>query len=215
MASFDIRSYREWFLDADYTPAYEAHRRTLQHLQWHNPGRWVLKYPKHLLSLDALLAAYPDAVLIWTHRDPAAVLPSAVSLTGFMRQSEHARLRPGALRARVGGHRGAGAAPRASRRVTATANESAPSSTSTTGSLMRDPVGTVGHAVRAARRRLRRRVAAGRAAVARRQPAGQARRAPLHAPPTSVSTPTACAPASTSTRGGSCDLRRDASSSPA
>ncbi|HXY93361.1 MAG TPA: sulfotransferase [Acidimicrobiia bacterium] len=87
MASFDIRSYREWFLDADYAPAYEAHRRTLQHLQWHNPGRWVLKYPKHLLSLDALLATYPDAVLIWTHRDPTAVLPSAVSLTGFMRAS--------------------------------------------------------------------------------------------------------------------------------
>jgi hypothetical protein len=87
MASFDIRSYREWFLDADYTPAYEAHHRTLQQLQWRNPGRWVLKYPKHLLSLDALLARYPDAILIWTHRDPAAVLPSAVSLTGFMRQS--------------------------------------------------------------------------------------------------------------------------------
>jgi hypothetical protein len=87
MASFDIPSYRDWFLDADYAPAYEAHRRTLQQLQWHNPGRWVLKYPKHLLSLDALLATYPDAVLIWTHRDPAAVLPSAVSLTGFMRES--------------------------------------------------------------------------------------------------------------------------------
>jgi hypothetical protein len=87
MASFDIRSYREWFLDADYAPAYEAHRRTLQQLQWRNPGRWVLKYPKHLLSLDALLETYPDAVLIWTHRDPAAVLPSAVSLTGFMRES--------------------------------------------------------------------------------------------------------------------------------
>jgi hypothetical protein len=86
MASYDIRSYREWFLDADYTPAYEGHHRTLQQLQWHNPGRWVLKYPKHLLSLDALLVQYPDAVMIWTHRDPAAVLPSAVSLTGFMRE---------------------------------------------------------------------------------------------------------------------------------
>ena len=86
MASFDIHSYREWFLDADYAPAYEAHFRTLQQLQWRKPGRWVLKYPKHLLSLDALLARYPDAVLLWTHRDPAAVLPSAVSLTGFMRQ---------------------------------------------------------------------------------------------------------------------------------
>ena len=87
LASFDIPTYRDWFLDADYGPAYEAHRRTLQHLQWHNPGRWVLKYPKHLLSLDALLDTYPDATFIWTHRDPVAVIPSAVSLTGFMRQS--------------------------------------------------------------------------------------------------------------------------------
>jgi hypothetical protein len=87
MASYDIRSYRDWFFDADYTPMYAAHRRTLQQLQWKNPGRWVLKYPKHLLSLDALLAEYPDAVLIWTHRDPARVIPSVISLTSFMRQS--------------------------------------------------------------------------------------------------------------------------------
>ncbi len=87
MASFDIPTYREWFLDADYAPAYEAHRRTLQHLQWRNPGRWVLKYPKHLLSIDALLDAYADAVFVWTHRDPAVVVPSVVSLTGYMRES--------------------------------------------------------------------------------------------------------------------------------
>jgi hypothetical protein len=84
-ASYDIRSYRDWFLDADYAPAYQAHRRTLQQLQWRNPGRWVLKYPKHLLSLDALLVEYPDATLLWTHRDPAAVIPSVVSLTSYMR----------------------------------------------------------------------------------------------------------------------------------
>ncbi len=87
MASFDIPGYRDWYLGADYTPMYEAHRRTLQQLQWHNPGRWVLKYPKHLLSLDALLETYPDALLVWTHRDPAVVLPSALSLTGLMRES--------------------------------------------------------------------------------------------------------------------------------
>jgi hypothetical protein len=94
MASYDIRSYRDWFLDADYAPAYEAHRRTLQHLQWRCPGRWVLKYPKHLLSLDALLSTYPDAMLIWTHRDPAAVLPSAVSLTGYLRAANTADFDP-------------------------------------------------------------------------------------------------------------------------
>jgi hypothetical protein len=87
MASYDIRAYKDWFLDADYSPMYTAHHRTLQQLQWKHPGRWVLKYPKHLLSLDALLAEYPDAVLVWTHRDPAKVVPSAISLTSFMRQS--------------------------------------------------------------------------------------------------------------------------------
>lgn len=87
MASYDVRSYAEWFLGADYGPLYEAHHRTLQQLQWHNPGRWVLKLPKHLLSLDALLARYPDAVFVWTHRDPAEVLPSVMSLTSYMRRS--------------------------------------------------------------------------------------------------------------------------------
>ena len=85
LASYEIPSYRHWLFNADHTDALEVHKRTLQHLQWKNPGRWVLKYPKHLLNLDAVLAAYPDAGLIWTHRDPAAVLPSVCSLTGYMR----------------------------------------------------------------------------------------------------------------------------------
>jgi hypothetical protein len=86
IASYHVPSYRDWLLDADHAPAYQAHRRTLQHLQWHHGGRWALKYPKHLLSLDALLAEYPDAVLVWTHRDPAVVVPSACSLTSYMRE---------------------------------------------------------------------------------------------------------------------------------
>lgn len=85
LASYEIPSYRDWLFDTDHTPAYEAHRRMLQHLQWRAPGQWVLKYPKHLLALDTLLQTYPDARLVWTHRDPAVVLPSVASLTGYMR----------------------------------------------------------------------------------------------------------------------------------
>jgi len=84
-AMWEISSYRDWLFNADYAPAFEAHRRTLQHLQWQVPGTWVLKYPKHLIALEALLAMYPDARFIWTHRDPAVVIPSAVSLTSFYR----------------------------------------------------------------------------------------------------------------------------------
>jgi hypothetical protein len=87
LASYEIPSYRDWLFDADHAPAYEAHRRMLQHLQWRTPGQWVLKYPKHLLALDALLTTYPDARLVWTHRDPAVVIPSVASLTGYMRSA--------------------------------------------------------------------------------------------------------------------------------
>jgi hypothetical protein len=86
IASYHVPCYRDWVLDADHAPAYEAHLRTLQHLQWRTGGRWALKYPKHLFSLDTLLATYPDAVLVWTHRDPAVVVPSACSLTSYMRE---------------------------------------------------------------------------------------------------------------------------------
>jgi hypothetical protein len=42
--------------------------------------RWVLKSPVHLRSLDALLTEYPDARIIFTHRDPAKIVPSLASL---------------------------------------------------------------------------------------------------------------------------------------
>ena len=87
LAVYDIPSYRDWLLTADHRPSYEAHRRTLQHLQWRHPGRWVLKYPKHVFALDALIAVYPDARLIWTHRDPVQAIPSVASLISTFRSA--------------------------------------------------------------------------------------------------------------------------------
>lgn len=53
----------------------------LQNLQWRCPGdRWVLQSPSHMSQLDALLAVYPDARIVFTHRDPIKVLPSVVSI---------------------------------------------------------------------------------------------------------------------------------------
>ena len=42
--------------------------------------RWILKTPNHLWHLEALLATYPDARVIWTHRDPGPVVTSLASL---------------------------------------------------------------------------------------------------------------------------------------
>jgi hypothetical protein len=76
-----VPGYARWLEQADMTPAYAQHRSALQALQWAQPtGRWVLKTPNHLWDLDALLTAYPDARIVWTHRDPGPVVTSLASL---------------------------------------------------------------------------------------------------------------------------------------
>jgi hypothetical protein len=85
--TYDVPSYSDWLLEeADLTPAYDYHRRFLQLLQWKCPAeRWVLKSPGHLWSLEAMLAAYPDARLIQTHRDPLKTTASLSSLITTLR----------------------------------------------------------------------------------------------------------------------------------
>ena len=75
-----VPSYAAWLAQADLEPAYRFHRRMLQMLQWRHPGRWVLKAPSHLGALEALLAVYPDARIIQTHRDPLSVMASVASI---------------------------------------------------------------------------------------------------------------------------------------
>jgi hypothetical protein len=54
----------------------------MQLLDWQRPGeRWLLKAPAHLWGLDALVATFPDAAIVWNHRDPVACVASACSMT--------------------------------------------------------------------------------------------------------------------------------------
>lgn len=79
--TFNVPSYQEWVDQQSAAPAYAYHRHFLEHLQSHYmKERWVLKSPIHLRTLDALLDEYPDARLIFTHRDPAKTIPSVASL---------------------------------------------------------------------------------------------------------------------------------------
>jgi hypothetical protein len=82
----NVPGYTDWVVDCDMTGAYGYHKRVLKLLQWHcPPNLWHLKTPIHMLSLGALVEAYPDAVFLWTHRDPADVLGSVCSLIGYTR----------------------------------------------------------------------------------------------------------------------------------
>jgi hypothetical protein len=81
LAFAKVPQYAEWLLGADLTATYAYHKRALKLLQWREPRRrWRLKAPSHLLYLDALDRAYPDARFVMTHRDPADVLLSVCTV---------------------------------------------------------------------------------------------------------------------------------------
>lgn len=82
-----VPSYRAWLAREGHGEAYRFHRRFLQHLAHRQGGvgRFVLKSPDHVFALDALHAAYPDARVVFVHRDPARVLPSVARLTEVLR----------------------------------------------------------------------------------------------------------------------------------
>jgi hypothetical protein len=84
---YRLPSYYRWLLyEADHAGAYRFHRIFLQHLQSGVPGQWLLKSPAHLWHLDDLLAEYPDALIVQTHRDPLNVISSIAALTHHLRR---------------------------------------------------------------------------------------------------------------------------------
>jgi hypothetical protein len=84
---YRLPGYYRWLLyDAEYAGAYRYHRMFLQHLQSGVHGQWLLKSPAHLWQLDALLAEYPDALIVQNHRDPLNVISSIAALTHHLRR---------------------------------------------------------------------------------------------------------------------------------
>ncbi|MEO6716104.1 MAG: sulfotransferase [Novosphingobium sp.] len=78
--------YRDYLLEADHSAAVGLHHDFLQHLQWGMEGkRWALKGSDHMLWMGELAAQYPDAKLIWTHRDLSQQLASLASVQAILR----------------------------------------------------------------------------------------------------------------------------------
>jgi hypothetical protein len=84
---FRVNSYQDWVdHEADWSLVYEFHERQLQHLQWKvKRDRWVLKTGAHMWGLEHLLTRYPDARIVFTHRDPVKSMTSYASLTTLVR----------------------------------------------------------------------------------------------------------------------------------
>jgi Sulfotransferase family len=90
-----VPSYRAWFFRQDLSPAYEYHRRFLQHLQFRQSARrWILKAPTHMSALPTLLSVYPDALFVQTHRAPLEAMASVSSLITILRSVFSNRVDP-------------------------------------------------------------------------------------------------------------------------
>jgi hypothetical protein len=95
VAFMEVPRYREWMLSRRDLTLFRTHRRVLQQLQWKGPrGRWTLKSPQHPLNLEALMEAYPGAMLIQSHRDPLTSLSSLASLIMATRRPLYPDLDP-------------------------------------------------------------------------------------------------------------------------
>lgn len=76
-----IPSYSDWLINADLTTTYLYERRALKLLQWRMPEKsWRLKCPTHLIYLEQLNSAFPDARFVMTHRDPSDVILSVIDV---------------------------------------------------------------------------------------------------------------------------------------
>ena len=82
-----VPTYSRWLAEheAD-VDIHQYYLRQLQMLGAHcNGAHWVFKAPRHLPGLKGLLTVLPEARIVQTHRDPAAVLPSLCSLCEILR----------------------------------------------------------------------------------------------------------------------------------
>ena len=82
-----------WRQDPSVNYAYErAFLQVLQHVAGATSSgpsnassrNWLLKTPAHLMLLPLLFAAFPDAWVIQTHRDPVKTMPSTVSISAMI-----------------------------------------------------------------------------------------------------------------------------------
>lgn len=88
-ATLRVPTFSRWLEQQDQTPAYRSLERAMKlllHQRRPGPGaRWVLKTPHHLEWLDVLLSVFPDALVVWTHREPRETIPSFCSMVAHGR----------------------------------------------------------------------------------------------------------------------------------
>jgi len=88
-------SWRDWYKSTDQSPTYRYLETVLKVLQWQRGGvRWVLKSPQHLEQFRPLMATFPDATFVVTHRDPVSITASLATMVSYSARLSHERVDP-------------------------------------------------------------------------------------------------------------------------
>ncbi len=91
-SSSRIPSFRDYYQAHDQQSSYDYLRLMLQLCQYQSrgarpsgtaPPRWVLKSPQHLEQIPAIMRTFPDAIVVFTHRDPVSVVASFVTMSAY------------------------------------------------------------------------------------------------------------------------------------
>ncbi|OMB93495.1 hypothetical protein A5733_15970 [Mycobacterium sp. NS-7484] len=87
-----VPQWRDFYFTLDQHEHYGYLRTVLKALTFlRGPRQWVLKSPQHCEQLGPLMGTFPDATVAFTHRDPVAVIQSAVTMLAYgdrMRRTE-------------------------------------------------------------------------------------------------------------------------------
>jgi len=85
LSEFQVPSYANYLENQD--PRYTLlwHRRVLKFLQWkYKKKHWLLKNPLWIETIPQVLAVYPDAKIVLTHRDPIVAADSPANAMGTL-----------------------------------------------------------------------------------------------------------------------------------
>lgn len=90
-----VPRWRDYYLAHDQTCHYAYLKTLLKILQWYKPrDRWILKSPQHLEQLGPLMSAFPDAIIVGTHRDPVSVIQSAATMVTYAARMNYSNIDP-------------------------------------------------------------------------------------------------------------------------
>ena len=84
-SQYQLPSYGAYLANADWEFSYSFYRKMLQVLQWRNPRKhWLLKAPSHMNYVPTIFKVFPDARVLFTHRDPVVAQASVINLMGTL-----------------------------------------------------------------------------------------------------------------------------------